>query len=254
MENEKIDLRIVKTKKVLYTTLIELMKEMPFEEIKVSDICSRALVNRSTFYSHYSDKYDLLSDCVKAIKNSLAKELSKNEKITTARDYYLKMISIFIDHIEENKEIYKLIVVNNKNSVTVVEMNEIDGIKQDFIPLKPKHEMIEIKGSYNEVSGKAFYENLNNETDYFRITLTDEQDVLDALGKLRSIYHNILRLDYDNKRTRENKTVLADENAREKTPYELFSEFYEKQNNEKLNETQEKYINQLITKEMEEQN
>ena len=119
MENEKIDLRIVKTKKVLYTTLIELMKEMPFEEIKVSDICSRALVNRSTFYSHYSDKYDLLSDCVKAIKNSLAKELSKNEKITTARDYYLKMISIFIDHIEENKEIYKLIVVNNKNSVTM---------------------------------------------------------------------------------------------------------------------------------------
>ena len=58
MENEKIDFRIVKTKKVLYTTLIELMKEMPFEEIKVSDICTRALVNRSTFYSHYSDKYE----------------------------------------------------------------------------------------------------------------------------------------------------------------------------------------------------
>ena len=119
MDNKKEDLRIVKTKKLLYTTLVELMKEMPFEEIKVSDICNRALVNRSTFYSHYQDKYDLLQEFVKDIKNTLAIELSKNKEVNSVRDYYIEMISIFIDHIEENKDIYKSVVVNNKNSITM---------------------------------------------------------------------------------------------------------------------------------------
>lgn len=119
VENKKEDLRIVKTKKLLYTTLVELMKEMPFEEIKVSDICNRALVNRSTFYSHYQDKYDLLQEFVKDIKNTLAIELSKNKEVNSVRDYYIEMISIFIDHIEENKDIYKSVVVNNKNSITM---------------------------------------------------------------------------------------------------------------------------------------
>ena len=57
MKNEKQDLRIIKTKKVLYMALVDLMREKTFEEIKVSEICARALVNRSTFYAHYEDKY-----------------------------------------------------------------------------------------------------------------------------------------------------------------------------------------------------
>ena len=55
---KKTDLRIIKTKKVIYEALIDLMKEKTFEEIKVSDICNKALINRSTFYAHYEDKYD----------------------------------------------------------------------------------------------------------------------------------------------------------------------------------------------------
>ena len=247
-------------------------------------------VKPSNVRPFFDEKIESYNDAVRVIVDNLSVDTTKRNVLVTHQfvtgattcdseeisvggtdniDYHIfdKFDYVALGHIHSPQSVgratvrycgtplkYSFSEVNNKNSVTVVEMNEKDVIKQDFIPLKPKHEMIEIKGSYNEVTGKAFYENLNNETDYFRITLTDEQDVLDALGKLRSIYHNILRLDYDNKRTRENKTVLADENAREKTPYELFSEFYEKQNNEKLNETQEKYINQLITKEMEEQN
>ena len=57
---KKTDLRIIKTKKVIYEALIDLMKEKTFEEIKVSDICNKALINRSTFYAHYEDKYELL--------------------------------------------------------------------------------------------------------------------------------------------------------------------------------------------------
>ena len=67
----KKDLRVIKTKKILYTTLIDLMKEKKFEEIKVSDICDQALINRSTFYSHYTDKYELLADYIIDLKKSL---------------------------------------------------------------------------------------------------------------------------------------------------------------------------------------
>lgn len=119
MNEKKVDLRVVKTKRLLYTTLLELMKEKPFEEIKVSDICNKALVNRSTFYSHYQDKYDLFSELVMDIKNVLAIELSKNKKINSVKEYYIEMMSIFIDYIENNKDIYKAILVNNKNSITM---------------------------------------------------------------------------------------------------------------------------------------
>ena len=81
MKAEKKDLRIVRTKKLLYDGLIQLLKERPFEEVKVSDICERAYINRSTFYAHYTDKYDLLDDFIRDIKTSLAKELEKNENI-----------------------------------------------------------------------------------------------------------------------------------------------------------------------------
>ena len=119
MNEKKVDLRVVKTKRLLYATLLELMKEKPFEEIKVSDICNKALVNRSTFYSHYQDKYDLFSELVMDIKNVLAIELSKNKKINSVKEYYIEMMSIFIDYIENNKDIYKAILVNNKNSITM---------------------------------------------------------------------------------------------------------------------------------------
>ena len=62
--NNKTDLRIVKTKKILFETLIKLMKQKNFEKIKISDICEESLINRSTFYAHYEDKYDLLIELV----------------------------------------------------------------------------------------------------------------------------------------------------------------------------------------------
>ncbi len=55
-EENKKDLRVIKTENLLYATLIDLLKEKTFEEIKVSDICNKALVNRSTFCAHYQDK------------------------------------------------------------------------------------------------------------------------------------------------------------------------------------------------------
>ena len=103
--DKKTDLRIIKTKKVLFDALISLLEEMPFEEIKISDICDRALINRSTFYSHYQDKYELLSNYIYELKNALTEDLNKNDSSNNPREYYMQMISIFLDHIESKKDI-----------------------------------------------------------------------------------------------------------------------------------------------------
>ncbi len=114
---EKIDLRIIKTKKNIYQSLEELMRESPFEEIKVSDLCEKALINRSTFYSHYNDKYELLKEYIDDLKNSLALELERNKKIKNTKEYYMEMIHLLLNHIESKKDVYLSIMIHNKNSV-----------------------------------------------------------------------------------------------------------------------------------------
>ena len=115
--DKKQDLRVIKTKNLLYQTLIELMKDKTFEEIKVSDICSKAMINRSTFYAHYEDKYELLVDFINNLKEELIIELNKNENNLNTREYYIKLISLFLDHIENKKNIYNSIMINNRNSI-----------------------------------------------------------------------------------------------------------------------------------------
>ena len=116
---EKTDLRIIKTKNTLYSTLENLMKKQSFEEIKVSDICNKALINRSTFYSHYNDKYELLSEYINNLKNNLESELNKNNNITNSKEYYLELIRLLLDHIEEKKDTYNAIMITNRNSITM---------------------------------------------------------------------------------------------------------------------------------------
>ena len=84
--------------------------------------------------------------------------------------------------------------------------------------------------------------------DYTHLTLTDEEDVPDAIGKLRAIYHRLMKLDYDNTRTRSNAVIDADAEAERKSPLELFADFYELQNNQPMSAEQERFLRGLIEK------
>jgi len=136
---------------------------------------------------------------------------------------------------------YSFSEVNHKKSVSVVELREKGNVTLRTIPLKPLRDMSELRGTYNELTSRLFYKNLNLE-DYYHITLTDENDIPDAVNRLRSIYINLMRLDYDNTRTR-NGGALPDISAVENgNPFELFSEFYEKQNGKPMSEEQTSYM------------
>ena len=145
--NNKTDLRIIKTKKTLGEALIKLMKEKNFEKIKISDICEEALINRSTFYAHYEDKYDLLIDLINDLRTSLLDELKVNENTDFSKAYLMNVINTLINHIDDKKDIYSAILSNNRNGilidflVDVIErdvsgrLKERDDIKNSNIPL-----------------------------------------------------------------------------------------------------------------------
>ena len=123
--DKKIDLRIIKTKKVLFASLLSLMKQKDFDKIKVSDICEEALINRSTFYAHYEDKYDLLIDLVEDLKNNILKELKVNPHDNISKDYFMNLLSILINHIDEHRDIYSAIIIHNKNSFLIDFLSDV---------------------------------------------------------------------------------------------------------------------------------
>ena len=143
---------------------------------------------------------------------------------------------------------YSFSEAKDKKSLSLVEMKEKGNISITELPFTPKHEMVEIRGTYDELVSKKFYENTTLQEDYIHITLTDEQDIPDAISKLRVIYHNLMKLDYDNTRTRHQGQINGVADVETKSPLELFNEFYEKQNGTFMNEEQTNYVKDLIEK------
>ena len=82
--------------------------------------------------------------------------------------------------------------------------------------------------------------------DYLHVVLTDEEDVQEALGRLRMIYPNIMKLSYDNTRTRSNQIISGAEDVQRKSPLALFEELYELQNNQPMSDEQRVFSQELI--------
>lgn len=139
--SEKYDLRVIKTKQNLYKSLIKLMQEKNFEKIKVSDICEDALVNRTTFYSHFEDKYELLLDWFEIQKKILLANLNNNNNVLFTKEYILEFLSTLIDYVEENREIFNAIMINNQNGIFMDFL--IDATEMEvYSKLKEKKDVI----------------------------------------------------------------------------------------------------------------
>ena len=141
---------------------------------------------------------------------------------------------------------YSFSEAGHEKSVTVAELGEKGDISIRTAPLIPLRDMKELRGSYEDLTRRSFYENTTWREDYTHITLTDEEDIPDAVGKLRVIYRNLMKLDYDNRRTRSGGENLGSGQVEKKSPLELFSELYEKQNNQPMTEEQRAFAAGLI--------
>ena len=142
---------------------------------------------------------------------------------------------------------YSFSEAGQQKSVTVVELGEKGTLEVREIQLKPLRDMRKLKGTYMAITSLSNYQDTNTE-DYVQITLTDEEDIVDVMQKLRTIYPNLMRLEYDNCRTRENQKVTGTETVEKKSELEYFEEFFELQNNQPMNEEQRKFSEVLIRK------
>lgn len=128
-------------------------------------------------------------------------------------------------------------------SVTVVTLCEKGKLSIDTVPLTPKRDLIKLRGTYDELMARTGKEDLEA---YYHITLTDEMDIPQALGRLRTKYRNLMQLQYDNARTRQSGQINALKAIESKTPLQLFSEFYAQQNGQSMTETQSTFIANAI--------
>lgn len=140
---------------------------------------------------------------------------------------------------------YSFSECGHEKSVTLVTLKEKGQVEIQTLPLTPRRDLREIRGAYEEVTAKSFYQGTNRE-DYLHVILTDEEDVPEAMGKLRTIYPNLMKLSYDNRRTQGVAEVTGAERPEEKTPLELFQDFYRLQNNQPMAPQQETLVRQLM--------
>ena len=140
---------------------------------------------------------------------------------------------------------YSFSEAGKQKSVSVVELFEKGRVEIREVPLTPLRDMRKIRGTYLELTARSFYQGTNTE-DYIQAILTDEEDIPDGMQKLRIIYPNLMRLEYDNRRTRENRQIQQAADAEEKSEAELFSQLYELQNNQPLDEEQKQFLEAVI--------
>ena len=133
-------------------------------------------------------------------------------------------------------------------SVTIIDLEQKGKTTIRMVPLIPMRDMRKIRGKYEEIISQALVDNRSLE-DYIQITLTDEEDVLNGLENLRKIYPNIMRFEYDNKRTREQNELTNAVVIEQRSELELFEEFYFLQNNQEISKEQRELLQAIIEEE-----
>ena len=143
---------------------------------------------------------------------------------------------------------YSFSEASHKKSVTVVDLLEKGSISVRTVELAPLHDLVELRGTYYELTLKNFYDGTSYQDDYVHITLTDEDDIPDAVSRLRVIYRNLMKLDYDNARTRHKAEISGAADVEKKTPFELFSDFFVQQNGIEMTAEQSDFMKNMIEK------
>ena len=146
---------------------------------------------------------------------------------------------------------YSFSEARQHKSVTIVTLGEKGDVQVRTVALTPLRELREIRGSYDELTARSFYEHTTYRSDYLHLILTDEQDVFDAMSRLRTIYPYLMTLDYDNARTRAAGGMSVPAETERRTPPELFEALYQRQNHQPMSEVQRAYIAQLMEQIME---
>lgn len=142
---------------------------------------------------------------------------------------------------------YSFSEVNDEKSLSLVEIQSNEEPVITTHPLKPLHDWHDLRGTYEDLTARNYYADTDLQEAFVRITLTDENDIPDGMRKLKTIYHRLAELRYDNKRTQAGLTQIGKPMDVDKlNPSQLFGELYRKQNDQPLSEEQSAYLSSVI--------
>lgn len=131
-------------------------------------------------------------------------------------------------------------------SITLAELKEKGEVTYDLLPLEARRDLRTVRGSFEEVTSPEFTARLKGD-DYYRVILTDENDVPNALSRLRRrFYENLMILEYDNTRTSSDVRIEAEEGEEEKEPIEVLGDLYQMQNGREMSPLQKETAQKLI--------
>ncbi|MDR1277027.1 MAG: exonuclease SbcCD subunit D [Candidatus Accumulibacter sp.] len=145
---------------------------------------------------------------------------------------------------------YSLSEWRHEKSVTLVELGKKGALTVRALPLSPLHDMREIKGELAVLTSDEV-SSLADREDYLRVILTDEEEIIDPMGKLRSVYPNIMSIDFENAHTRvDTGAIFTDAETIEKlSPFDLFSEFFLNTQGSTMSEEQSEIVRELLDEE-----
>lgn len=141
---------------------------------------------------------------------------------------------------------YSFSEARQEKSLTVVELGPKGQVSVSALPLRPLRDMVELRGSYEALTYRGFYQDTAYPESYVHITLTDEEDIPDAVRKLQVIYPYLMKLTYDNRRTQAAGLGEDWEAGEQQSPLELLEAFYAAQNGSAMDDAQRAYAQALL--------
>ncbi|WP_159886898.1 TetR/AcrR family transcriptional regulator C-terminal domain-containing protein [Paenibacillus puerhi] len=121
------DLRVKRTHKLLFNALLDLMEKHPFEQITVKQICDLAMVHRTTFYTHFQDKFDLLSRAMQQIADEEFKDL--DDVSFSPADNFRELLSLAIKH----KKLFSILLAEERDSLRNLLRREMGRGMRDYL-------------------------------------------------------------------------------------------------------------------------
>lgn len=109
----KEDLRVRKTKQALNSAFAELIKQKPFEDISINELCNKAGVRRATFYKHFKDKYDFVTEYIGFLRITYDSRPTTVSHLDDAINYYVNYAKRVVEYINNNEILVKSLLASN---------------------------------------------------------------------------------------------------------------------------------------------
>ena len=140
---------------------------------------------------------------------------------------------------------YSFSEIRKEKEVVLLHIEENKKMEMSFRKLKPLRDMREIKGTIRQLMEGEI--RLGNQEDYMQVTLTDEEEILDAIGKVRTVFPNVMQICLENRRYARQQQIRGEEqDILHQDPLQLFAEFYKMQNNIELEEEEAEKIKTIF--------